>query len=92
MNSLFCNKKQNFQEKGSDKHANAWYTLLNMRAESTHSKRLEIPCQNTFKDKPAFIKRLIKVLVARNLFLVHSSSCKNKTRLKATTCEQRFHL
>ena len=51
-----------------------------MRAESTLSKGLEIPCQNTFKDKPAFIKhvkRLVKVLVARNLFLVHSSSCKN---------------
>jgi len=27
-------------------------------------KGLEDPCQNTFKDKPAFIKRLIKVLVA----------------------------
>ena len=27
-------------------------------------KDLEIPWQNTFKDKPAFIKRLIKVLVA----------------------------
>jgi len=32
-----------------------------MRAESTRSKGLEIPCQNTFKDKPTFIKRLIKV-------------------------------
>jgi len=42
---------------------NAQYSLLNMRAESTGSKGLEIPCQNTFKDKPAFIKRLIKVLV-----------------------------
>jgi len=48
-----------------------------MTAESTSSKGLEIPCRNTFKDKPAFIKRLIKVLVARNLFSVHSSSCKN---------------
>ena len=41
-------------------------SLLNMRAESTCSKGLEIPCQNTFKDKPAFlkhVKRLIKVLV-----------------------------
>jgi len=44
---------------------------------STHSKGLEVPCQNTFKDKPAFINRLIKVLVARNLFSVHSSSCRN---------------
>jgi len=25
---------------------------------------LEVPCQNTFKDKPAFIKRLIKMLAA----------------------------
>ena len=25
-------------------------------------------CQNTFKDKPTFIKRLIKVLVAKNVF------------------------
>jgi len=48
-----------------------------MRAESTRSKGLEIPSQNAFKDKPAFIKRLIKVLVARKLFLVCSSSCKN---------------
>ena len=44
----------------------------------------------------AFIKRLIKVLVARNLFLLHSSSCKNnrlaRARLKASTCEVRFHL
>jgi len=39
---------------------------------STGSKGLEIPRQNTFKDKPVFIKRLSKVLVARNLFLVHS--------------------
>jgi len=27
------------------------------------------------EDKPAFIKRLVKVLVVRNLFLVHSNSC-----------------
>jgi len=52
--------------------------VLNMKElRSTGSKRLEVPCQNTFKDKPAFIKRLIKVLVARNLFLVHSSNCRN---------------
>jgi len=39
---------------------------------------LEVPSQNTFKNKPAFIKRLIKVLVAKNLFLVHTcSSCRN---------------
>jgi len=53
-------------------------SVLNMKElRSTHSKGLEVPCQNTFKDKPAFIKRLIKVLGARNLFLVHSSSCRN---------------
>jgi len=40
---------------------------LKVRAESTGGKGLESPCQNTFKDKPAFIKRLIKVLVARNM-------------------------
>jgi len=40
---------------------------LNLRAESTGGKGLKIPCQNTFKDKPAFIKRLMKVLVARNM-------------------------
>jgi len=44
---------------------------------STRSKVLKVLCQNIFKDKPAFIKRLIKVLVARNLFLVLSSSCRN---------------
>jgi len=53
-------------------------STLNMKElRSTHSKGLEVPCQNIFKDKPASIKRLIKVLVARNLFLVHSSSCGN---------------
>ena len=61
MNSLFPNKKQNFLTK----KVKPQYSLLNMRAESTRSKGLEIPCQNTFKDKPAFIKSLIKVLVAR---------------------------
>jgi len=66
MNSLFCNKKQNFQEKRLSQ-TNAQYSLLNVRAESTGGKGLEIPCQNTFKDKPAFIKRLIMVLVARNM-------------------------
>ena len=52
--------------------------VLNVKElRSTCSKGLEDTCQNTLKDKPAFIKRLIKVLVARNLFLVHSSSCRN---------------
>jgi len=37
-----------------------------MRAESTGSKGLKIPCQNTFKNKPAFIKRHL-VLVARSI-------------------------
>jgi len=44
---------------------------------STHNRGLEVPCQNTLKDYPAFIKRLIKVLVAKNLFLIHSRSCRN---------------
>ena len=43
------------------------------RKRSLHvAKGLEVPCQNTFK--PAFIKRLIKVFVAKNLLLVHRSS------------------
>ena len=61
------------------KPKNAEYSpecLEHEELRSTYNKGLEVPCQNTFKDKPAFIKRLIKVLVARNLFLVHSS-CKN---------------
>jgi len=33
-----------------------------------------------------FIKRLIKVLVARNLFLVHSSSCRNNKLLWKPLC------
>ena len=33
------------------------------------AKGLEVPCQNTFKDKPAFIKSLFKVLVARSLIV-----------------------
>jgi len=53
---------------------------------STCSKGLEVPCQNTFKDKPAFIKRLIKVLVARNLFLVHNSSCRNNRLVWKPLC------
>jgi len=57
---------------------------LNMRAEPTSSKGLEIPCQNTFKDRPAFIKRLIKVLVAKNLFLVHRSRCRNNRLMNAS--------
>jgi len=47
-----------------------------MRAESTGSKGLEIPCQNTFKDKPAFIKRLVKVLVARNSYWYIAAAAK----------------
>ena len=44
-------------------------SVLNMKElRSTGSKCLEVPCQNnTFKDKPAFIKRLIKIPVARSL-------------------------
>jgi len=34
-------------------------SVLNMKElRSTCSKGLEVPCQNTFKEKPAFIKRL----------------------------------
>ena len=47
-------------------------SVLNMKQlRSTCSKGLEVPCQNTFKGKHAFIKGLIKVLVAKNLFLVY---------------------
>ena len=35
---------------------------------------LEVPCQNTFKPKPAVIKRLIKVLVARNLYIATAAA------------------
>jgi len=57
-------------------------SVLNMKElMSTLSKGLEIPCPNTFKDKPAFTTRLSEVLVARNLFLVHSSSCCSNNRL-----------
>jgi len=79
MNSLFCNKNQNFQEKGQDKQMQSTIqSVLNMKElRSARSKGLEVPCHNTFKDKLAFIQRLIKVLVARNYFLVHSSSCRN---------------
>ena len=34
------------------------------KRSTTRGKGLEVPCHNTFKDKPAFIKRLIKVFVA----------------------------
>jgi len=44
---------------------------------STLNIGLEVPWQYTFKDKPVFIKWLTKVLLARNLFLVHSSSFRN---------------
>jgi len=54
--------------------------------ESTRTKGLETPHQNTLKGNPAFIKRLIKVLVARNLFLVHSSSCKNNRLIWKPLC------
>jgi len=50
---------------------------------TTCGKGLEVPCQNTFK--PAFIKRLIKVFVAKNLLLVHRSSFNKKSCLKGTT-------
>jgi len=53
---------------------------------STHSKGLDAPCQNTFKGKPAFIKRLIKVLVAKKLLLVHSNSCRNNRCIWKSLC------
>jgi len=49
--------------------------LEHERGQLQVGEGLEVPCQKTFKDKPAFIKRLIKVFVAKNSFLVHSSSC-----------------
>ena len=67
-------------------------SVLNMKElRSTRSKGLEVPCQNTFRDKPAFIKRLIKVSVARNLFLVLKQQLqKQQSHLKATMRELRF--
>ena len=90
MNSLFCKMKQNFQEKVKPNKCTVQSLEHESRVYTYSSKGLEIPCQNTFKDKPAFIKRLIKVLVARELFSVHSSSCKNNGL--ATTWKLRFHL
>jgi len=43
------------------------------KMSTTHVKGLEVPCQNAFQDKPAFVKRLMK-----DLFLVPSSSCSNR--------------
>ena len=58
------------------KRSNVWSSKNSskMTVSYTYLHCLEVPCQ---KIKPAFIKRLIKVLVAKNLFLVHSSSCSN---------------
>jgi len=78
MNRLFWNKEQNFQFKPNKCRVQSRVSVDMKELRSTCSKGLEVPCQNTFKDKPASIKRLIKVLVARNLFLLPSSSCKNK--------------
>ena len=76
MNSLFCNKKQIFGKGLSQTNVEYSPEVLNMKElRSTCSNGLEVPYQHAFKDKPAFNKRLIKVLVARNLFLVHISSC-----------------
>jgi len=63
MNSLFCNRKQNFHGKGSQ--TNAEYSPEHLESERGQLHVvIEDPCQNTFKDNPAFIKKLIKVLVA----------------------------
>jgi len=49
-----------------------------MKEVTALGKGLEVPCQNTFKDNPTFIKRLHhNVLVAKNLFLAHCGSCSN---------------
>jgi len=31
-----------------------------LEQSTTHGKGLEVPCQNAFKDKPAFNKRLLR--------------------------------
>jgi len=59
---------------------------MKMRAKSTRSNGLVIPCMNTFQDKPAFIKMRIKEIVARNLFLVHSRSFKNNRLVWKPLC------
>ena len=83
MNSLFCNKEQNFQKNVKLNKCRVQSRVCwTWELRSTCSKGLEVPYQNTFKEKPAFFKRLIKVLVDKNLFLVHSSSCSNKTYYK----------
>jgi len=51
---------------------NAEYSPEHLKHERGQLHVVEDPCQNTFKDEPAFIKRLIKVLAAKNLFLLHS--------------------
>jgi len=43
---------------------NAEYSPEHLKHERGQLHVVEDPCQNTFKDEPAFIKRLIKVLVA----------------------------
>ena len=52
MNSLNFQQETEFPGKRLSQ-TSAQYSLLNVRAESTGGKGLKIPCQNTFKDKPA---------------------------------------
>jgi len=62
-------------------------SVWNMKElRSTGRKGLKVSCQNTFKDKPAFIKTLIRVLVARNLLLVHSRGCRNNRNIWKPLC------
>jgi len=62
-NSLLCNRKPHFQEKGSIPKC------LEHDRSTTHGKGLEVSGQNTFKDNPAFIKRFAHqgACIAKNL-------------------------
>ena len=81
MNRLYRNNKEKIsmqEERLSETNAGYSSECLGIQKRSTiRGEDVKVPCQNILKDKPAFIKRLIKVLVAKNLFLVHSSSCSN---------------
>ena len=47
------------------KHGGQIICEVTGRRSSTPGKGLEVPCLHTFKDKPALIKILIKVLVVK---------------------------
>ena len=62
-------------------------SVLNMKElRSALSKGLEVLCQNTFINKPAFNKGLIKVLVAKNLFLLHTDVCVELENKNSSLC------